>query len=59
MIGHAGLKYLMMLWYTEVVGWVVSGKKSIEKPVELALTYETDVTNLHGALIPSARTWIP
>jgi hypothetical protein len=40
----------MMFWYAGLVGWMIRRKKSIEKAVELALTYETDVANLGGAI---------
>jgi hypothetical protein len=41
----------MILWYTEdLMGWMVIGKESIEKPVESAFAYVTDVANLHGAI---------
>ena len=40
----------MIFWYTEIVGWMVRGKESIEKTVESTFPYKTDVTNLHGGI---------
>jgi len=40
----------MIFWYTEVVGWMVRGKESVEKAVESAFPYKTDVANLHGGI---------
>jgi hypothetical protein len=37
----------MIFWYARVVGWMVRRKKGIEKSMESASAYETDVTNLH------------
>jgi hypothetical protein len=49
----------MMRWYAELaVGWVVLGKKGIEKAVKLTLAYETDVANLH-TFVARARSWVP
>ena len=49
----------MILWYAELmVGRVVLGKKSIEKPVKLALAYETDIANLHAS-VPCPWTGLP
>ena len=49
-------KLLIILRYTEHMGWIVCGKESIEKTVKFAFAYVTDVANLHGA-IQSPRTW--
>ena len=46
MIGQFGDKRFMMFWYTRHVGWMTGRKKGIEKAVESAFTYETDVANL-------------
>jgi hypothetical protein len=51
-------KWLVVFWYTELVGRMVRGKESIEKAVESAPAYETDVANLHGE-IRLRRTGIP
>jgi hypothetical protein len=50
MVGQTGNKRLMVFWYTELVGRMVRGKESIEKAVESASAYETDVANLHGEI---------
>jgi hypothetical protein len=52
MTGQFGNKWFMMFWYTRHVGWMIGRKKSIEKAVESAFTYETDVANLDGAIQP-------
>ena len=49
----------MTLWYTEdLMGWMVIGKESIEKPVESAFAYVPDVANLYGA-IQFSQIWLP
>jgi hypothetical protein len=59
MIGNAGGEQLMTRWYAELaVGWVVLGKKGVEKAVKLPLAYETDVADLH-TLVPRAWSWLP
>ena len=59
MVGHAGGEQLMARWCAELaVGWVVLGKKGIEKAVKLDLAYETDVADLH-TFVPCARSWLP
>jgi hypothetical protein len=40
----------MVFWYAGLVGWMVHGKKGIEKSVESAFAYETDVSNLHEVI---------
>ena len=57
-IGQLGNKRFMIFWYTEGVGWVVRGKKSVEKTVESAFADETNIANLHGT-IQSRRTRLP
>ena len=52
MIGQFGDKWFMVFWYAGLVGWMVSRKKSIEKAVESAFAYETDVANIDGAIEP-------
>jgi hypothetical protein len=32
------------------MGWMVRGKKSVEKAVESAFAYETDIANLYGRI---------
>jgi hypothetical protein len=39
-----------MLWHAEILGRIVCGKQSIEKTVEFAHAYETDVAYLHGSI---------
>jgi len=45
-----------MLWY--VVGLIFYGEQSIEKTVESAIAYETDVADLHR-VIRFRWTWLP
>jgi hypothetical protein len=51
MIGQFEDKWFMMFWYARFVGWMIGRKKSIEKAVESAFTYETDVANLNRAML--------
>jgi len=43
-------KRLMILWYAELLGWVVCRKQSIEKTVEFASAYIAYVADLHGTI---------
>jgi len=43
-------KWFVIFWYTELVGWVIGGKKSVEETMESAFAYKTDITNLHGIM---------
>ena len=52
MIGQFGDEWFMMFWYAGLVGWMIRRKESIEKAVESAFTYETDVANLNRAMLP-------
>ena len=59
MPGRIGNKWLMILWYAEdLMGWMVIGKESVEKPVEFAFAHVTNVANLYGA-IQLPRIWVP
>ena len=58
MIGQFGDKWFIVFWYAGLVRWMIRRKKSIEKAVESAFTYETDVSNLDGAIQPR-RTGLP
>jgi hypothetical protein len=40
----------MIFWYTEDLGWMVLGMESVEKAVESAFSYKTDVADLHGGI---------
>ena len=50
MLGQFWDEWHMIFRYTELMGWMVGGKESIEKTVESAFAYETDIANLHGAV---------
>jgi len=41
---------LMIFWHAEVVGWMVCWKQGVEKTMETALAYETDIAYLHGSI---------
>jgi hypothetical protein len=48
----------MIFWYAELVGWIVCWKQGIEKTMEFASPYETDVADLHRPIrVP--WTWFP
>ena len=51
MIGQFGDKWFVVFWYAKFVGWMIGRKKSIEKAVESAFAYETDVANLNRAML--------
>ncbi len=57
-IDQLGNKGFMIFWHTVFMGWVVCWKHGIEKTVEFASTYETNVTDLHGS-IRFPWTWLP
>jgi hypothetical protein len=40
------------------MGWVICRKQSIEEAEESALTYITNVADLHRAML-SLRSWVP
>jgi hypothetical protein len=59
MIRDVGNKWLMVLWeWGFMMGWVVCGKQRVEKTVEFALTYVTDVADRHTA-VNTIRTGLP
>ena len=46
----------MIFWHAELVGWIVCWKQGVEKAMEVASAYETDVANLHGPIrVPWTR----
>ena len=47
-----------MLRHAEILGWIVCGKQCIEKTMEFAHAYETDVADFHG-LIWTVWTGVP
>ena len=58
MIRQVGNEWLMIFWHASVMGWVICWKQGIEKTMEIASAYKTDITNLHGPLgVP--WTWAP
>jgi len=51
MNGQTRFEWLIIFWHAEVVGWMVCGKENIEKAVESAFACETNVANVHGAIL--------
>jgi hypothetical protein len=47
MIELVRCELFVVLWYTEFVGWIVCGDKCVEKTVESAPAYETNVAGFH------------
>jgi hypothetical protein len=49
----------IMFWYAELlVRWIVCWKQGVEKTMEFASAYETDIPDLHGPIwFPWA--WLP
>ena len=58
MIQRGGDKRLIIFWHAELVGWMIGWKQGVEKTVEFASTYKTDVADLYRP-IWSPRTWFP
>ena len=59
MIQHVGDEGFMIFWNAElIVGWIICWKQGIEKTMEFASAYETDVANFHGP-IQVPWTWPP
>jgi hypothetical protein len=52
MIGQFGDKWFMVFWYARLVRWMIRRKKSIEKAVESAFAYETNIANLDWTIQP-------
>ena len=48
----------MIFWHAVLVGWIVFWKQGVEKTIESAFAYETNVANLHR-LIWVTWTWLP
>lgn len=58
MTGQFEDKWFVIFWYTELVGWMIGGKKSVEETDESAFAYKTDIANLHG-IMQARRTGLP
>jgi hypothetical protein len=50
MIQHVGGKGFMMFWHAEPMGWIICWKQGIEKTMEIASAYKTDIAYLHGPI---------
>jgi hypothetical protein len=50
MIQQTRDKGFMIFRHAELVGWIVRWKQGVEKTMEFASAYETDVTDLHGPI---------
>jgi hypothetical protein len=48
----------MTFWHSSLVGWIAFWKQGIEKTMEFASAYETDIANLHRP-IRVLWTWPP
>ena len=59
MLRPVGDEWFMILWHaTLLVGWIVCWKQGVEKTMEFAFAYETNVANLHRLFwVPWA--WLP
>jgi hypothetical protein len=50
----------VVFWHAKHVGWVVFFKESVEKRIEFAFSYKTDIADLHGPIsVDWTRTWLP
>jgi hypothetical protein len=58
MIRNFGNEWFMIVWHAALVGWIVFWKQDIEKTMEFAFAYESNVANLHR-LIRVPWTWLP
>ena len=58
MIQQGGDKGFMMFWNASFLGWVICRKQGVEKTMEFASEYETDVADSHGP-IWFPWTWLP
>jgi len=58
MIRQVGDEWFMIFWHAAFVGWIVFWKQGVEKSMEFASAYETNVANLHR-LIRVPWTWLP
>jgi hypothetical protein len=58
MIRQVGDEWFMVFWHATLVGWIVCWKQGVEKTMEFAPAYETNVANLHRhTRVP--WTWLP
>jgi hypothetical protein len=58
MTGQFEEKWFVIFWYTELVGWMVGRKKSVEETMESAFAYKTDIANLHR-IVQARRAGLP
>jgi hypothetical protein len=57
-IRNFGNEWFMIIWHAVLVGWMVCWKQGVEKTMEFASAYETNVANLNR-LIRVRWTWLP
>ena len=58
MVRQVGNEWFMIFWHASVLGWIICWKQGVEKMMEIASAYKTDIANLHGSLgVP--WTWAP
>ncbi len=56
MIRQVGDEGLMVFWHAALVGWIVCWKQGVEKTMEFASAYETNVADLHRLIrVPWTR----
>jgi len=53
-----GDEWFMIFWHAALVGWIVFWKQGVEKAIEFAFVYETNVANLNR-FIRVPWTWLP
>jgi hypothetical protein len=58
MIGQFGDQGFIMFWHAELVRRIVCWKEGVEKTMEIASAYETDIAYLHGPIWVT-WTWPP
>ena len=57
MIQHVGDEGFVILWHAKLlVGWMVCWMQGVEKTIEFASAYETNIANMHGPVrVPWTR----
>jgi len=58
MTGQLENKWFVKFWYTELMGWMIGGKKSVEEAMESAFAYKADIANLHR-IMETRRAGLP
>ena len=58
MIRQVGDERFIIFWHAALVGWIVCWKQGVEKAMEFAIAYKTNVANLHR-FIREPWFWLP